>query len=87
MIIISWNVRDFKEWDKRAFIKREIVKHNLTIVIFQEPKTISFNCFLIQSIWSSCNIGWTSLEANKSVGGILIMWNDLAFSISDITKG
>lgn len=43
--------------------------------------------FIIMSLWSGRNIGWTFLEASRSSSGIIIMWNDTSIVTSDITKG
>lgn len=87
MIIISWNVRGISERDKQALNKKEITENNPTIVILQETKTTIFDIPLIQSLWSFRNVGWIALEANGSTGGILIMWNDPSFTVTNITKG
>lgn len=42
--------------------------------------------FFMKSLWSLHNIGWTTLEALGSSGGILIMLNGPSFIVLEITK-
>lgn len=68
-------------------IKKTILKHNPNFVLIQETKRNKIDRHIIKSIWSSSNIGWASLDAAGSAGGILILWSDPDFKIGEIVQG
>lgn len=46
-----------------------------TIVCLQETKLDDINARTINEIWHQDEVGWASLSANGTAGGILVMWN------------
>lgn len=87
MKILSWNVRGLGSPSKRALIKDTISYLCPDFVILSETKLASISKRLIKSMWSSIRINWMALESTGSSGGILNMWDDLNFSVSDFVKG
>lgn len=83
MKIISWNVRGLGARPKRALIKDLLSRENPDLVILQESKLTKVDRGMIKSVWSSRHVGWVTLEAMGSVGGILIMWKESCIEVVD----
>ena len=87
MLIISWNVRGINARPKRALVKELLAKFNPDVVILQETKVSSVDRQLVKSVWSSRFVGWASLEAYGSSGGILILWKEDSLTVDDSIQG
>ena len=87
MLIISWNVRGLNAHPKRAVVKEFRVKFNPDVVILQETKLSIVDRQLVKSVWSSRFVGWASLEACGSSGGILILWKEDSLTVDDSIQG
>lgn len=63
----------------------------MTLQSFAEslPFEISFRTHLhsLVDLFRAKDMGWVVLDSNGSSGGILILWNDLLFIVSNHTKG
>lgn len=83
MKIISWNVRGMGAPPKRVLIKDFLIKVDPDLVILQETKLAVVDRKVVKAVWSLCRIGWVALDAEGSVGGILIMWNEDTIAVED----
>lgn len=87
MKIVSWNIRGLCKDEKRLKIKKFVQNHSLDVVCLQETKIQPFDPSLIKSLWSSKDIGWSTIDALGKSGGILIMWNEGRISVKEVIKG
>lgn len=72
--------------EAHALIKQSISQVNPNMVILQEAKLSQIDSVIVKSFWSSHGINWAALDATRTVGGILILWNDLDFVAVEIRK-
>ncbi|KAJ9701144.1 hypothetical protein PVL29_006475 [Vitis rotundifolia] len=73
--LLSWNVRGMHDPDKRMVIKSMVRKHKLDLVCFQETKMKEMSDRIVRSLGIGRNLGWASLYARGSAGGVLVMWD------------
>ena len=73
--IMSWNVRGLHDPDKRMVIKSMVRKYKPDLVCFQETKMKEMFDRIVRSLGIGTNLGWVSLDARGSAGGVLVMWD------------
>ena len=61
--------------DKRMVIKSMVRKHKPDLVCFQEIKMKEMPDRIVRSLGIGRNLGWVSLDARGSAGGVLVMWD------------
>ena len=71
----------------KAVVKELLVKFNPDVVILQKSKVSTVNRHLVKSVWSSWFVGWATLEAYGSSGGILILWKEDSITVVDSIQG
>lgn len=49
------------------------------VVCLQETKLVGVNRQMVCSLWSYLYMDWVALDANHTVGGVLIMWDRRGF--------
>ena len=84
MSVISWNVRGLSARPKRSSIRKIIIKNNPSFVFLQETKMEILNNKLIRTCWKSDDLEWVSSPSVGNSGGLLSMWNKLAFQKKSI---
>ena len=85
--MISWNVRGLNDPRKRLVVKNLMWKWKCDVVYLQETKIASMNRQLVCSLWSCPYVDWAVLEANRIVGGILIMWDKRVLDKMEVMVG
>ncbi|RVX00292.1 hypothetical protein CK203_024581 [Vitis vinifera] len=73
--IMSWNVRGLHDPDRRMVIKSMVRKYKPDLVCFQETKMKEMFDRIVRSLGIGRNLGWVSLDARGSAGGVLVMWD------------
>ena len=73
--IMSWNVRGLHDPDKRMVIKSMVRRHKPDLVCFQETKMKEMSDRIVRSLGIGRNLGWVSLDARGSAGGVLVIWD------------
>ena len=73
--LMSWNIRGLHDPDKRMVIKSMVRKHKPDLVCFQETKMKEMSDRIVRSLGIGRNLGWVSLDARGSAGGVLVMWD------------
>ncbi|RVX14364.1 hypothetical protein CK203_017180 [Vitis vinifera] len=73
--LLSWNVRGMHDPDKMMVIKFMVRKHKPDLVCCQETKVKEMSDRIIRSLGIGRNLGWVSLDARGSAGGVLVMWD------------
>ena len=71
--MISWNVRGLNDPRKRLVVKNLLREWKCDVVYLQETKIASMNRQLVCCLWSCPYEDWVVLEADRTVGGILLM--------------
>ena len=73
--ILSWNVIGLHDPDKRMVIKLMVRKHKPDLVSFQETKMKEMSDRFVRSLGVGMNLGWVSLNARGTAGGVLLLWD------------
>jgi hypothetical protein len=85
--IISWNVRDLNERDKRLRISNLLRLWKVDIVCLQETKMESISNGFVKSLWGCPYVDWCHMDSCGASGDILIMWDRRIVSRSDVCMG
>ena len=63
------------------------LKHKVDLVCLQETKKEIITKLACQNIWGDANVSWDSVPSIHTAGGLLCMWNNLAFEVDRRVKG
>ena len=85
--ILSWNVRDVNDPDKRRVIKSFLRSNRVDLVCLQETKVQQMNNVMARSIGVGRFLNWRALNAEGSAGGILLLWDKRRISLVDSVAG
>ena len=85
--IISWNVRGVNDLDKRKVIKNFLRRFRADLVCLQATKVQEMNSALVRSLGVGRRLNWKVLDADGSVGGILLLWDNSRISMVDSMVG
>ena len=85
--MISWNVKGLNDPQKRLVVKNLLWEWKCDVVCLQETKIASMNRQLVCSLWSCPYVDWAVLEANRIVGGILLMWDKKVLDKVEVMVG
>ena len=87
MIILSYNCRGLGRGVKWAAIRKLNLKYKVDLVCLQETKKENITKLICQNIWGDSNVSWDSVPSIHTAGGLLCMWNNLAFEVDGRVKG
>ncbi|KAL4613723.1 hypothetical protein ACB092_07G001100 [Castanea dentata] len=73
--MVSWNVRGLNNPRKRLVVKNLLREWKCDVVCLQETKIASIDRQLVCSLWGCPYVDWAVLEADRTVGGILLKWD------------
>jgi exonuclease III len=73
--ILSWNVREINELDKRLSIKGLIRDCKVDLVCLMETKMEAITRVVVRSLWGCQHVDWCYMGASGASVGILIMWD------------
>ncbi|KAG2684915.1 hypothetical protein I3760_10G097900 [Carya illinoinensis] len=73
--ILSWNVREINDVNKRLRIRSLIHSWKVDIVCLQETKLCYVDKNIVRSLWGCSSVGWCYLASLGASGGVLLMWN------------
>ena len=85
--ILSWNVRGVNDPEKRKVVKNFIRSQRVDFVCLQETKIQGMNKALVHSIIVGRLLDWKSLDAEGTVGGILLSWDKRRLSLMESEYG
>ena len=85
--ILSWNVRGVNDPDKRKVIKNFLRSHRADLVCLQETKVQEMTIDLVRRLGVGRCLNWKALNAEGSVGGILLLWDNSRISLVDFVVG
>ena len=85
--MILWNVKGLNDSRKRLVVKNFLWEWKCDVVCLQETKIASMNRQLIHSLWSCPYVDWAVLEADRTAGGILLMWDKRVLEKVEVMVG
>ena len=68
-------------------VKNWLREWKCDVVCLQETKIASMNRQLVYSLWGCPYVDWAILEANRTVGGILIIWDKKVLDKVEVMVG
>lgn len=87
MKILSWNIRGIGNEKKQLKIKKFVKNQCPDVVFLQETKAQLIDKPMIKSLWSSKDIGWSSLDSIGKAGGLLITWDESKICVKEVMEG
>ncbi|XP_015961380.1 uncharacterized protein LOC107485367 [Arachis duranensis] len=87
MIVSSWNVRGLRGDGKLRMVKELRNKYKLDMVGLIETKMQVVTRFDVIRIWGNDGVGWEYVGSDGASGELLLIWNDLVFSMNNCYKG
>ena len=69
--ILSWNVREANDSDKRKVIKSVIKSNKVDVVCLQETKIKEKSMELVRSLEVGKFLGWRAINSRGATGGVL----------------
>ncbi|XP_050290362.1 uncharacterized protein LOC126728608 [Quercus robur] len=78
--IISWNVRDLNDRDKRLRVRNMVRRWGPNVICFQETKMELITRAVIRSLWRGQHVDWSYLGSCGASGGVLLMWDTQAMN-------
>ncbi|RVW28390.1 hypothetical protein CK203_109068 [Vitis vinifera] len=85
--ILSWNVREANNCDKRKVIKALIKKNKVDLVCLQETKVQEMTRGIIRSIRVGRFLDWETVDSRGSAGGIVVFWDNRVLEMIELEKG
>ena len=85
--ILSWNVREANNSDKKKIIKNFIRAERVDLVCLQETKIQGMNKALVSSLGVGCFLDYKELNVEGTTGGILMFWDRRRISLVDSVIG
>ena len=76
--MVSWNVRGLNNLRKRLVVRNLLREWNCDVVCLQETKLAGMDKLLVCSLWSCPYVDWVALDADRTTGGVLMMWDKRA---------
>ena len=73
--ILSWNVRELNDRDKRLQVRSLIKQWGADIICLQETKLEQVTRRIVRSLWDIHHVDWMFLGFVGASGGILLMWD------------
>ena len=68
-------------------VKNLLWEWKCDVVCLQETKIASMNRQLVCSLWSYPYVDWAVLEADRTAGGILLMWDKRVLEKVEVMVG
>jgi exonuclease III len=84
MNIISWNSCGLGMIRKQRRITKLITEYKIDICFLQETKLANYSIDFVSRIWNENHVSWFSNNAQGSKGGLLVMWKNTNFEVSNI---
>ena len=85
--MVSWNVQGLNDARKHLVVRNLLREWNCDVVCPQETKLAGMDRQLICSLWSCPYVDLVALDANQTVGGVLMMWDRRALEKLEVLVG
>lgn len=83
MKIMTYNMRGLGGRVKRKVIRKIIQDEEVDVVCIQESKLTKLDARVCGELWGECEVEWREVEAINSAGGVVTLWGNGNFQISD----
>ncbi|XP_016192885.1 uncharacterized protein LOC107633797 [Arachis ipaensis] len=87
MIISCWNVRGLRGDGKLGMVKALKQKYKLNLLGLIETKRVVLTKYDVARLWGNGSVGWEFVESIGSVGGLVLMWDEVEFNVQHCHKG
>ena len=84
--LLSWNVREANNCDKRKVIKALIKKNRVDLVCLQETKIQEVSRGIIRSLGVGRFLEWGTVDS-RGAAGIVVFWDNRVVDLVDLQKG
>ena len=84
--IMSWNVKGVNNRNKRKVLKAFIRSKKVDIVCLQETKIHNMSVGMVCRLGVGRFLDWRTMDAEGSVGGILVFWDKRVVELVDMEK-
>ena len=85
--LLSWNVRETNNCDKRKVIKALIKKNMVDLVCLQETKIQEMSRGLIWSLGVRRFLEWGIVDSRGTTGGIVVIWDNRVLELIELENG
>ncbi|KAE8660741.1 hypothetical protein F3Y22_tig00116951pilonHSYRG00750 [Hibiscus syriacus] len=83
MKIISWNIRGIRKKEKSRAVATMVRNYKPGILLIQETKLEKCSQAIRRRIGGSILNSWTVVPAVGSAGGLMVLWNDKDFEVTN----
>ena len=73
--VLSWNIREANDSEKRKVIKALIKGQKVDVVCLQETKMQEMSKMIVRSLGVGRCLDWKVLNSRGSSGGVLVFWD------------
>ncbi|GMJ16046.1 hypothetical protein HRI_005273800 [Hibiscus trionum] len=81
--LITWNVRGLRRKEKKKAIRDLSRRYKTKMIFVQETKMETIQRREVKRLWGSDSFNYEFAAANGSAGGLLCIWDDSVFTVSD----
>ena len=85
--ILSWNIRGANDSSKRKVIKALLRSQKLDLFCLQETKMQVMSDDVARSLGTGRFLGWEAMNATRSTGGVLVVWDKRSLEMIDKEVG
>ena len=85
--MLSWNVRETNDRDKRKVIKALLKKNKVDLVCLQETKIQEMSRGLVCSLGVRRFLEWGIVDLRGAAGGIVVFWDNRVLELVGLEAG
>ena len=85
--ILSWNVREANDSDKRKVIKSVIKSNKMDVVCLQETKIKEMSTGLIRSLGVGRHLDWRAINSKGAAEGVPVFWDNREVELLEVEEG
>ena len=85
--ILSWNVREANDRNKRKVIKALIRSQRMDLVCLQETKIQDISWGIVHSLGVGRFLGWGAMSARGAAGGVVVFWDNRVLELMGMEVG
>ena len=85
--ILSWNVREANDYEKRKVIKALIKDQNVDLVCLQETKMQEMSERIVRSLGVGRCLDWEAVNSRGASGGVLVFWDNRVLQLLEEEVG
>ena len=85
--VLSWNIREANDSEKRKVIKALIKSQKVDVVCLQETKMQEMSRKIVRSLGVGRCLDWKVLNSRGSSGGVLVFWDKRVLHLLEAEVG